>query len=183
MTAPRIAAALGLAFLLFGCASIEPSLKATAAPESGAGYVSGKFTRSNSGGFAFVLVDQLSRKEYAMSLGEDSPLPTDVNDQVVVVKVPPGRYSLAYWFTYGTLTKQRTMKFAVTNAALSAPFTVSSDSVVFLGNYSARTRSAISGLAWSVQPEIGNVREAQLDFSAAYPLLGKLNFSCHVCRY
>ena len=168
--------------LLTGCAAIEPALKPGMAPEPEAAYVSGKFTRSNSGGFAFVLVNQSTGTEYRMSLGEDTMFPKNVRNQVVTVKVPPGRYAVTQWFTYSTLTKERSGMHAVMNPGLSTPFMLTSGSVVFLGNYAAETEIKGTLIHWTIKPRIASEDQARYDFGEAYPLLAKLNFVCLVCR-
>ncbi|MEZ0232565.1 MAG: hypothetical protein ACAH12_06975 [Methylophilaceae bacterium] len=176
----RIAFVMALS-LMSGCASIEPSIKPSDAADSEAAYVAGKFTRFNSGGFAFVLVNQTSGKEYNISLGNDSALPKNVADQVVAIKVPPGMYTLSYWFTYGTLTKERSDKHAITNLALSAPFLASSGSIVFLGKYLADTDFSSGRAFWSIKSQKISETQAREDFAEAYPILGKLEFFCQNC--
>jgi len=168
--------------LLSGCAVIEPAIKPTMAPEKGTAYVSGKFMRSSSVGFAFVLVNQTSKTEYAISLGEDGLLPEDRKNQVITIKVPPGKYAVKYWYTYGTLSRDRSSKHQVTNPDLSAPFIVSSGSVVFLGNYATVSEYSNATARWMIKPRIASEDQARYDFGEAFPLLAKLNFSCHVCR-
>ena len=134
-----------------------------------------------SGGFAFVLVNQSSGIEYNLSLGSDPALPKDVIDQVVAIKVPPGVYTLSHWFTYGTLTKERSDKHPITNLLVAAPFVASKGSIVFLGNYSAITEFSGWKTLWSIKPQKLSEIQARDDFAEAYPLLSKLEFFCHHC--
>ena len=150
-------AGMGLALLLgllTGCATIEPAVQTTAKPETGMAYVAGQFSRSNSGGFAFVLQNLDSNAEYSMSLGEDGTWPKDVKDQVLAVKLPPGRYAVRQWFTYGTLTKERSRSHAVSNTELSRPFQVASGSVLFLGGFSADTVTRGNQIFWTIKPRL-----------------------------
>lgn len=178
----RSVAALAALSLIVGCAAIEPALKPTAAPEGGAAYIGGKFSRSNSGGFAFGLVNLTSGAEYAISLGEDTTLPTDIKDQILAIKVPPGRYALNHWFTYATVTKERSRKHPITNSALSAPFTVAAGSVVFLGSFAAESDYSGPQWVWTIKPRVVGRTDAQRDFAEAYPLLRNLSFACQLCR-
>ncbi|MFZ6679330.1 hypothetical protein [Undibacterium sp. Tian12W] len=178
----RISILATVYLLLSGCAVIEPAIKPTMAPEKGTGYVSGKFMRSSSAGFAFVLVNQTTKTEYSISLGEDGLLSEDTNNRVITIKVPPGKYVVKYWYTYGTLSRDRSSKHQVISPDLSAPFIVSSGSVVFLGNYTTVSEYANSTARWMIRPRIASEDQARYDFGEAFPLLAKLNFSCHVCR-
>ncbi|WP_020182104.1 hypothetical protein [Methylotenera sp. 1P/1] len=176
----KITAAFALS-LLSACASIEPPIKASDTVDNELAYVAGKFTRSNSGGFAFVLVNQSSGREYNISLGSDPAFPKDVIDQVVAIKIPPGVYTVPYWFTYGTLTKERSDKHPITNLRLSAPFVASSGSTVFLGNYSAVTEHSNGQTLWSIKSQKISENQARDSFLEAYPLLHKLEFFCQNC--
>lgn len=178
----RAAALPPALFLLVGCASIEPALKPSAPPDAAAAYVAGKFSRIKSGGFAFGLVDVSSGAEYSISLGEDTFLPTDVTDQVLAIKVPPGQYALRHWFTYGTITKERSKKHPITSSVVSAPFSVSAGSVVFLGSFAARSDYSGPQWVWTINQREISSSGAERDFREAYPLLRSLNFSCHLCR-
>ena len=167
--------------LLAGCATIEPAVQAAAGPEPGMAYVAGQFTRSNSGGFAFVLQDVDLGTEYAMSLGEDGSWPSDVNEQVIAVKLRPGRYAVKQWFTYATLTKERSRGHPVTNPELSKPFRLNSGSVMFLGGFKVDTTVQGSQIYWSIKPRVLREERAQQAFGAAYPGLGTLAFECRLC--
>lgn len=176
------ATALALSLtLLAGCATIEPAVQAAAGPEPGMAYVAGQFTRSNSGGFAFVIKDVDLGKEYAMSLGEDSTWPSDVNEQVIAIKLPPGRYALTQWFTYATLTKERSRSHPITNPELSKSFRLNSGSVMFLGGFKVDTAVQGGQIYWSIKPRVLREERAQQAFDATYPGLGKLAFECRLC--
>jgi len=180
----RVFAGTGLALvlgLLAGCATIEPAVPTTARPETGMAYVAGQFSRSNSGGFAFVLQNLDSNAEYSMSLGVDGSWPQDVKAQVLAVKLPPGRYAVKQWFTYATLTKERSRGHAITNSELSRPFQVGSGAVLFLGGFSADTTTRGNQIFWSIKPRLLKEDEAQAVFQSAYPALAALPFECHLC--
>lgn len=178
-------AVLALACALGACASIQPVVSSSAAPEASSGYVTGSFTRTKSGGFAFVLRNLDSGAEYEMPLGEDTLLPTDVSDQVIAIKVPPGRYSVAQWFTYGTLTKERSSKKEISNPYLKAPFTLGNGAVVYLGRYSITTTYTpgypVSRTDWAIRPQPVKSTEARSAFAKTYPAFADMPFSCRLC--
>lgn len=167
--------------LLTGCASIEPAVQAAAGPEPGMAYVAGQFTRSNSGGFAFVIKDVDLGTEYAMSLGEDGTWPSDVNEQVIAIKLRPGRYAVTQWFTYATLTKERSRSHPITNVELSKSFRLNSGSVMFLGGFKVDTSVQGGQIYWSIKPRVVREERAQQAFEAAYPGLNKLAIECRLC--
>jgi hypothetical protein len=178
-------AVLAFAMALSACASIQPVVKSAALPEATSAYVTGNFTRIKSGGFAFVLRNLDSGLEYGMPLGEDSLLPTDVTDQVIAIKVPPGRYSVAQWFTYGTLTKERTRKKDISNTFLNAPFVLEKASVVHIGSHLITTTYTpgypTSRTDWLIKPQPITSKDAQGAFNKAYPAFANLAFMCHMC--
>src|SRR5689334_19373820 len=164
---------ISLCIFLSGCASIEPSLKSTVKPDPLSGYIAGSFTRRHSGGFAFSIENIKTNREYAFSLGEDTALPSDVNKQVLAIKIPPGRYQVSSWFTYGTLNKAKNGTFAITNPHLAKPFEVSANSVVYLGDFVASTVDSYdnrySSISWSIEPIPLDFKQAVNDFHRAYP--------------
>jgi hypothetical protein len=170
---------------LCGCASIEPALKTDAQPSADVGYIAGTFTRQDSGGFAFAITNLATRREYGMSLGQDTFMPKDVSDQVVVMKVPPGRYQVTSWYTYGTMNKAKNGTFPITNAFLSKPFEVRAQSVLFLGKFVARsayrTGYTASQSSWSIEPVPITVAQSRQVLSASYPTFSSVDLQCHLC--
>ena len=185
-TMPLIRLALPLFFaLLTGCVSLQPTLQATAKPEKSNAYIAGSFTRVSSGGFAFVLTNTDSGLDYAMPFGEDTTWPKDVADQLIMIQVPPGKYRITHWLTYGTLTKERSRLQPVTNKFVAAPFTLEQGSIIFLGSFSASTETSVSypytHTSWSIKPNPIKARDAHSALANTYPLFGDVPFSCTVC--
>jgi hypothetical protein len=171
--------------LLGGCASIEPTLKADAQPSADAAYIAGSFTRQNSGGFAFAITNLDTQREYGMSLGQDTVLPKDVSDDVVVMKVPPGRYQVTSWYTYGTVNKAKNGTFPIRNPVLSQPFEVPAQSVRFLGKFVARSDHAYGmgalSASWSIEPVPITEAQAREALSRSYSAFGNLDVKCQLC--
>jgi len=170
-----------LAAALAVCASIQPVVRTTTSPEPSGSYIAGTFTRSSSGGFAFIVRNVESGTEYGMPLGEDSLLPKDVTDQVIAIKVPPGRYEVSQWITYGTLTKERSSKREIKNPYLAKPFTVEAGSVTHLGKFSVTTAITSGYTNWSIKPNPMTSQDAKNGFLAAYPSFTSHSFSCRLC--
>lgn len=173
------------ALVLSGCASIHPAVENTAEPVATSGYVSGGFTRNKGNGFAFIVRSLDSDKEYGMSLGEDSAMPSEVSNQVVAIALPPGRYSITQWVAYATLTKEKMKTSPVTNEHLSTPFTVKAGGVVYLGDFSILTTRTYSYPTtytnWSIRPQPLTTAQARRKFFAAYPKFDLLTVDCHLC--
>lgn len=168
---------------LSGCApiaSIEPILEKTVAPSEGFAYISGSFTRVNSGGFAFTITNLQTKQEYGLPLGEDGLLPKDVTKNIVAIKVPPGRYKVDNWYPYGTLTKEKHATFKIYNPWLSKPFEVRKDSVIFLGDFFISTYG-ITSIEWKVKPIKIELREAKERFDKNYSEFKLLKFECILC--
>jgi ABC-type Fe3+-hydroxamate transport system substrate-binding protein len=167
--------------LVSGCASIEPALKSNAIPDSSSSYIAGSFTRKSSGGFAFAITNLQTNREYSLSLGEDTFTPKDIDDQVVTIQVPPGRYMVSSWYTYGTLNKAKNSTNKITNPYLSSPFEVSSNSVLFLGRFAASTSLKDSTITYLIKPERITLTQAREAFFSAYPSFKDIALSCKMC--
>lgn len=164
-----------------GCASIEPALKSSASPNPSSSYVSGSFTRKDSGGFAFAITNLQTNREYGLSLGEDSALPSDVESQVITIQVPPGRYMVSSWYTYGTLNKAKNDTNKITNPYLARPFELKPNTVLYLGKFAVSTTHQSSTTIWAIKPERVTLNQAHNAFVAAQPMFNELVFSCHLC--
>jgi hypothetical protein len=171
--------------MLSGCASVQPVLAPTAAVEPGAGYVAGLFSRMKVRGYAFVIRSIDGNAEYNMPLGEDSSWPSAVNDQSVVIKLPPGRYTVSQWITYATLTKEIMSRKAISNSLLTQPFSVSAGSVTHLGSYdiSEYVQSGYPAATtyMRIQPRRATQSQVQEAFAATYPNLAKAPVRCLLC--
>jgi ABC-type Fe3+-hydroxamate transport system substrate-binding protein len=172
---------LACALVAAGCASIEPALKANAQPDADTSYISGTFTRKSSGGYAFVLTNLQTKREYGLSLGADTLSPTDAFNQVITIKVPPGRYMVSRWYTYGTLNKAKDSTQQITNPYLSRPFELQARSVMFLGRFLASTIVEEGKKYLSIKPERLTQAEAREAFVAAHPAFAEIGFNCQMC--
>lgn len=164
-----------------GCASIEPTIQSNSPPETTSGYISGTFTRTNSGGFAFAITNLQTNHEYGLPLGEDTSLPSNVDRQVITIKVPPGRYVVSNWYTYGTLNRAKNGTNKITNRHLAMPFDVSANSVHYLGQFMVTTTQEALTTHWQIQPQGLTVEQARSAFGAAHPMFSVLQFSCQLC--
>jgi len=172
---------LAIAGTLAACASIEPVVRHTASPEPSFGYIAGSFTRSGAGAFAFIIRNVESGAEYGMPIGEDSLMINDFSSLIIAIKIPPGRYEVLHWITYGTITKERLSKSEIKNAYLARPFTVEAGSVVHLGSFSVATTLPLGHIEWTIASNPMTSREAKAGFLAAYPTFENHLFSCRLC--
>lgn len=176
----RVAIMLGVSMLV-GCASIQPTVMSSAVPDPASGYLAGTFSRVSSGGFAFVVKNMRTGEEFGMPLGEDGLLPKDVNNQVIAIKLPPGDYAVTEWYTYATLTKERSAKKPISNRYLAMPFKVEAGKVMYLGYYLVSTSSGGGYTYWTVKPRPIGLSEAKAAFASAYPAFVQHDFACQLC--
>jgi hypothetical protein len=171
--------------LLSGCASVQPVLAPTAAVDPGAGYVAGLFSRMKARGYAFVIRSFDGSAEYNMPLGEDSNWPTAVTDQSVVIKLPPGTYTVSQWITYATLTKEVMSRRPMSNPVLTQPFTVNAGSVTHLGSYDifqhVQHSYPMTTTHMRLQARRATLSQVQEALAATYPHLAKLPVHCLLC--
>ena len=118
-------------------------------------------------------------------MGKDTALPSAVDLQTVAMKIPPGRYHIAQWITYATLTKEVFRRFPLTNPVLNAPFTLKPGTVLHLGRFvidgGTSARYPVITLQWSVRPLPVKQNEARAAFALHYPKLSELPFDCVLC--
>ena len=170
------------AALLCACAEIQPALAPTSTIDPNAGYISGTFSRTSARGFAFAIRSS-GGKEYFMSLGEDARRPSEVNEQTVVIQVPPGTYAVMHWVAYDASTKAVEIRRPVDNNVLSKPFTLKPGSVVHLGEFDIEQGKRADTSYYSIKPAyIASVDEARASVAKAYPNLASRPFQCLVCR-
>lgn len=168
-----------------GCANVQPVLAPNVTADENAGYVAGQFSRMKGRGYGFMVRAVEGEAEYILPLGEDTNWPTELHDQTVAIKLPPGTYTVTQWITYATLTKEIMSRKALTGTALNQPFTVKSGSVIHLGSYDVSQYTTIGFLATTTHMQIKPRRVTQVDvqkaFSATYPNLAKQPFYCVLC--
>jgi hypothetical protein len=171
-----------VAALLGACAEIQPAVAPASAFDPNAGYISGTFSRASARGFAFAIRSS-SGKEYFMSLGEDTKQPTEVNDQTIVIQVPPGTYAVMHWVAFEPSTKAVEIRRPVDNNVLSKPFTLKPGSVVHLGEFDVEQGKRADTSYYAIKPAyIATVDEARAAVGKAYPNLASRPFQCLVCR-
>lgn len=170
---------------LTGCVSIESVVAADAKPDAQSGYVAGLFTRGKVSGFAFVIRDENTGTEYGLSMGQDTFLPSEANEQTVAIKLPKGTYRVTHWTTYATITKERSTRKEVPQTALATSFTLEGGAVVHLGSYSltqtSENRYPTLITRYQVQPKAISAVAAKAAFAKEYPNLADLPFKCLTC--
>ena len=170
---------------LSGCASITPVVTREEATDPKSGYVAGLFTRMKTRGFAFVIKEVNGSREFVMSLGEDSSVPTEVKNQTVAIRLPPGKYVVSQWITYATITKEVMSRSPVTNPVLSRSFEVDAGNVIHLGSYDVSatmvTGSPRAMTYLRIRPRSFTQSEAKKALAEAYPNLASQPFRCLLC--
>ena len=175
------AVALPLLLVAAACAEIQPVVVPSSAVDPNAAYVSGTFTHAKVAGFAFVLRSG-EGKEYLMSLGEDAKMRTQVEDQVVAIKVPPGTYAVTHWISYAPASKAVEMRMPIENKVLAKPFTLKAGEVVHLGVFDIAQAKRADMNYYQILPFVGTRNDAQAALAQAYPNLASRPFQCVLCR-
>ncbi|MCD2519078.1 hypothetical protein LQ564_22510 [Massilia sp. G4R7] len=182
----RLFAAAILLALVTGCAGLAPTVPGSAPPDPQAGYVAGLFNRQGMS-FAMVLRAVDGGGSYILPMGEDTRWPGDLERSSVAVAVKPGTYTVAEWFTYGTVNKEVISRRPNTIAALQAPFVVKAGAVLHLGEISVASlpvpgpNGYTAGIELRVSPRATPWREVRGAFERAYPMLASQPASCILC--
>jgi len=181
----RLAAALLLA-LLGGCASLAPTVPASARPDPDSGIVAGLFNRQGMS-FALVLRPIGGTAEYILPMGEDVRWPGDTQRSSVAIEVPPGTYTITEYFAYGTVSKEVITRRPNTIAALQAPFEVKAGAVVHLGEISVESlpvrgpNGYTAGFNMRISPRHTPWPAVRGAFEGAYPFLASMPATCLLC--
>src|SRR5262249_50451873 len=121
-------------------------------------------------------------KEYFMALGEDAKVPTEVEDQTVAIKVPPGTYSVTHWINYAPSSRAVELRLPIQNPVLEKPFTVKAGDVVHLGVFDVAQAKRGDMNYYQILPYVGPRAEMQSALARAYPNLASRPFQCVLCR-
>ena len=117
-----------------------------------------------------------------MSLGEDTKKPAQVEEQTVVIAVPPGTYGVWHWVAYAPSTKAVELRRPVDNKVLAKPFTVKAGEVAHLGEFDIEQGKQGDTSYYIIKPYVATVPEAKAMLAKTYPNLASRPFQCVVCR-
>lgn len=172
--------------LLSGCTpiSVVPVMKFDASPQTQAGYISARISGEKNTDLAFVIHNVATGIDYNMPLGGSSVYKPIVN-QISTIEVPPGRYVVASWITFATLTKDKLVEKAIDNPVLKIPFVVKPKSTTFIGDFSISYNNNVTvgevTMSWRIHPLRINTESAHRAFVTAYPAFRDSAFSCRLC--
>jgi hypothetical protein len=176
-----------LLLLLSGCVTnLAKPLSNDAAPTHANGVIAASIVSLSATGVAFVVHNDQTGVEYALSLGEGPSKRKNAVRKVIATEVPPGEYEIKQWETFETLGKAIYNKSDVTNVRLSAPFTVQSGQVIYLGDFLVQGVERYGfrsySINWQIVPEPVTFNGAHTLFAGAFPAYAKKEFSCRLCR-
>jgi hypothetical protein len=177
----------GLMLLLTGCVTnLAKPLSNDAAPSQKNGVIAASIVSLSATGVAFVLHNDQTNVEYALSLGEGPGKLENVTRKVIATEVPPGEYQIKQWETFQTFAKAIYTKSDVTNASLSAPFTVQAGQVIYLGDFLVQGVQRYGfrsySMNWQIVPEPLTFNGAHSLFTGAFPAYAHNEFSCRLCQ-
>jgi hypothetical protein len=176
----------GCMLLLSGCVTnFAKPLSNDATPSQTNGVVAASVVSLSATGVAFVLHNDQTGAEYALSLGEGPSKLQNVTRKVIATEVPPGEYQIKQWETFQSFAKAVYKKTDITDPRISAPFTVQAGKVVYFGDFLVqgveRYNLRSDTLIWQIVPEPLSFSGAHTLFANAYPAYGNKEFSCMLC--
>jgi len=178
----------GLVLLLIsGCVTnLAKPLSNDAAPSHTNGVIAASIVSLSATGVAFVLHNDQTGVEYALSLGKGPSKLQNVVRKVIATEVPPGVYQIKQWETFQSFAKAVYKKSDVTNARLSAPFTVQPGQVIYLGDFLVqgveRYNFRSYSISWQIVTEPITFRGAHTLFTGKFPEYANKEFSCRLCE-
>jgi hypothetical protein len=177
----------GVMLLVSGCVTnLAKPLSSDAVPSDTNGVVAASIVSLSATNVAFVLHNDQTGAEYALSLGKGPSELKNVARKVIATEVPPGEYQIRQWETFQSVDKAIYTKVDVTNTRISAPFTVSSGQVVYLGDFVVQGVESYNfrkySIAWRITTEPLTLGGARSLFMGTFPAYASRGFSCRLCR-
>jgi hypothetical protein len=187
MSWTKYPALAGFTLLLSGCVTnLAKPLSNDAAPTHTNGVIAASIISLSPTDVAFILHNDQTGAEYALSLGEGPNRLKNVARKVIATEVPPGEYQIKQWETFQELGKGIYNKSDVADARLSAPFTVQPGQVIYLGDFLVqgvwRNRSRSYSINWQFSAEPLTLGGARTLFTGAFPAYADREFSCRLCQ-
>ena len=184
---PVLAGFMLLLIIISGCVTnLAKPLSNDAVPSRTNGVIAASIVSLSATGVAFVLHNDQTGVEYALSLGEGPSKLQNVVRKVIATEVPPGEYQIKQWETFQSFAKAVYKKSDVTNARLSAPFAVQPGQVIYLGDFLVqgveRYNFRSYSISWQIVPEPITVRGAHTLFTGKFPEYANKGFSCRLCQ-
>lgn len=176
---------------LSGCAgnhvTIQPILTSAQTPAMGSAYVAGMFSRKwdpSLTSFGLGILNIQSGEEYVLPFGRENTLPTNVSDELDLIRIPPGEYRVAYWISYSIKEQSRLSKTDfLPDSPTGKTFTLTSGGVVFLGSYipEAAGKDAEGRMLWTMRHWKLTLRSAQTALNRSYPQFAAQPMTCPSC--
>jgi hypothetical protein len=177
----------GSMLLLSGCVTnLAKPLSNDAAPTQKNGVIAASIISLSVTGVAFILHNDQTGVEYALSLGEGPINRKNVARKVIATEVPPGEYQIKQWETFQSLGKGVYKKADIADARLTVPFTVQSGQVIYLGDFLVQgvwtNGSRSYSINWQFVSEPLTFNGARTLFTGAFPTYANEQFSCRLCQ-
>lgn len=176
---------------LSGCASnrvaIQPILAPTQTPAVDSAYVAGMFSRkwdSSLTSFGLGILNTKTAEEYVLPFGPENTLPTNVSDELDLIRIPPGEYRVAYWIRYSIKERSWLSKTEFTPDSLtSKTFTLAPGEVIFLGSFvpEAAGKDAEGKAVWVMHHWRTSQRATQNALNRSYPKFMAQPLICPSC--
>jgi hypothetical protein len=177
----------GFMLFLSGCVTnMAKPLSNDAAPSHTNGVIAASIVSLSATGVAFIVHNDQTGIEYALSLGEGPSKLKNVTRKVVATEVPPGEYEIRQWETFQSFAKAIYNKSDLTIAGLSVPFSVQSGQVIYLGDFLVQGVEGYNfrsySIRWQIVAEPLTFNGAHALFTGAFPAYAHREFSCTLCQ-
>lgn len=176
--------------LLGGCVALQPPLLETAQPSAASAYVAGLFTREDpirhrtGEGFALVLRDVESARDYAIPFDARERADGDRSFQAVLVEVPPGKYVVAAWTTYHPPTRAEWARMDIpAEHPLARSFEVGAGRVTILGAFAGESYRRGNTFHRSIESRSIDDEAAKRALALWYPEFASAPAACVACAW
>lgn len=159
------------ALILSGCVSVQTVTPGAETPKATVGYVAGVFSAAANDDFGLGITSVAGGEEMVLPFANPAvPMKTILQDRVTMIQLPPGKYRVSSWLTFGRLTKEKITKKELPAGAEGLLFDVTPGRVWYLGKFSAAT--AVAGyqrIRFSIRPQRIAQQDLALLFEIGYP--------------
>jgi hypothetical protein len=176
-------AVLGLS-VLAACATPEGPISTTATPEPGMAYLSVEFAKTTPLNVALAIQPEGRQLTHFLPF-EGPAAPDDAAPRTVTLKLPPGRYRVAYWQPYINRVSDGLPSRPLSNEVLARPFELRAGEVIHLGSFGVwqrqQARLPNQPALLRFDPKPITQAEAKTRFATAFPMLAAQPLRCRLC--
>jgi hypothetical protein len=159
------------ALILSGCVALQKVTSSAEAPKATVGYVAGVFSAAAADDFGLGITRVGGGDEVVLPFANlATPMKVVMQDRVTMIELPPGKYRISSWLTFGRYTKEKVTRNELPAGVEALEFTVAPGRVRYLGKFAAA--SAVAGylkIRFSIRPQTIAQQDLALLFEVGYP--------------